>query len=326
MGSHNLEVSLLIGPTWLIEHLRKPKGSGNTPLGRAISARARSEQSTVIFKCDDCGSEEHLLYGDRLRHRIKVSIKHETKFQKHLCEVCVIPYRNAAAQKTRASEAYRTKIASKPSWQSQADEYVLKAWVERGRKTRIETAAKKTPEQRSEGVRKQWLSLTEDAKSKRALKIGASSRARWAAMTPEQRSAQVKKMIRGLPRSGISNDFRGALIREGLYDGFQSEYAISGFVADEVNPTEKLVLEFYGDYFHCNPRIYPDPDYYNTTLHMTAEDKWQYDRRRLAAFRKNGYRVLVVWESDWRKDPSAVLKIVREFRGNKHMRNEDEGV
>lgn len=155
--------------------------------------------------------------------------------------------------------------------------------------------------------------MSEEAKAERARKIGDASRARWAAMSPEQRSTHVKKMIRGLPRSSVSDEFKDALVRAGLYDGFQSEVPISGFVVDEVHVAEKIVLEFYGDYFHCNPRVYTDPSYFNSTLHMTAGDKWQYDRRRLAAFRKNGYRVLVVWESDWRNDPEGVLTAVRRF-------------
>ncbi|NBR01193.1 MAG: hypothetical protein EBT97_12260 [Actinobacteria bacterium] len=89
--------------------------------------------------------------------------------------------------------------------------------------------------------------------------------------------------------------------------------AVSGFVADEVNVSDKIIIEFYGDYYHCNPRIYTDPNTYNTTLHMTAKDKWAYDRRRLAAFYKAGYRVRIVWESDWRKNPEAVLEGVRVF-------------
>jgi len=101
----------------------------------------------------------------------------------------------------------------------------------------------------------------------------------------------------------------------GLYAGFVSERVITGFTVDESNEALKVVLEFYGDYYHCNPRVpkFSDPCFYNRTTHMTAAQKWEYDRRRLAGIRKAGYRTLIVWESDWRKAPEEVLHRVREF-------------
>ena len=304
---------MLIGPDWLISHLRKPKTQGNTAEGRSIVGRAVAEGVSVIFRCDTCKSEEILLLGDRLRHVVKRVMLHETRFGAHLCEACIIPHRCETQRRTKSSEAYKAKQAARPSWQSTTDATTLDGIYRRAAETRQATTAVKSPEERARGVVRQWSSMSEDVKLHRAKKIGDASRARWAAMTPSERSAHVKKMTRGLPRSGVSDLFKAALIREGLYNGFESEVAISGFIADEVNSAQHLIIEFYGDYFHCNPRTYTDPSFYNRTLHMTAADKWKYDRRRLAAFRKNGYRTLVVWESDWRADPVKVLDGVRRF-------------
>ena len=99
--------------------------------------------------------------------------------------------------------------------------------------------------------------------------------------------------------------------------GFQSEVAVSGFIVDECNVQRKFIIEFYGDYYHCNPRMFTDPDKVNTTLRMTASEKWKYDRRRLACFLALGYKVLIVWESDWRSNPQKVLARVRGFMGSK---------
>jgi very-short-patch-repair endonuclease len=155
--------------------------------------------------------------------------------------------------------------------------------------------------------------MTPEVKAARAAKIGAFSKKLWASLTGEQRTSKILKMVKNLPRSAISDAFRGALQDAGLYTGFQSELGISGFVVDEVHTEKKLIVEFYGDYFHCNPRKYTDPDWFNPTLKMTAGQKWQYDRRRLACFLRLGYRVLVVWESDWAANPQGVLAKVRLF-------------
>jgi len=85
---------------------------------------------------------------------------------------------------------------------------------------------------------------------------------------------------------------------------------------DECNEARKLILEFHGDYYHCNPRKFTDPNWMNPTLKMTAGQKWKYDRRRMACFLNLGFRVLVVWESDWKTNPQQVLAQVRAFLGS----------
>lgn len=59
----------------------------------------------------------------------------------------------------------------------------------------------------------------------------------------------------------------------------------------------KTVIECYGDYWHCNPKHYA-PDFYNKSLHMTAQAKWEKDEARLSVLDSCFFRVLVVWESD----------------------------
>lgn len=304
---------MLVGPDWLIEHLRKPKGVGNTLLGRSIVNRARDEAVLVTVQCDVCGSDEAVGMGNRLRHLVKMTVQHESKYGHYKCQGCMRDVAGASRRRTINTPEFKAKVKGRPSWQSQADPATLSEWVRKGSVARLNTLAGKTPEQRSEGVRKQWATMSEDVKRERARKISETSRSQWARMTDEQRSARVEKMIRGRPRSCVSDEFKAALQDAGLYVGFDSEVAVSGFVADEVNVSDKLIIEFYGDYYHCNPRIYTDPNTYNTTLHMTAKDKWGYDRRRLAAFYKAGYRVRIVWESDWRKNPEAVLEGIRVF-------------
>lgn len=59
----------------------------------------------------------------------------------------------------------------------------------------------------------------------------------------------------------------------------------------------KIVIEGYGDYWHCNPSIYSG-DYYHTQVQKTASDIWKYDDDRKKYIESNGYFCIIVWESD----------------------------
>jgi len=47
-----------------------------------------------------------------------------------------------------------------------------------------------------------------------------------------------------------------------LSEGFTSEECFHGFVPDEINHNLRLIVELYGDLYHCNPRVYKDASQY----------------------------------------------------------------
>lgn len=308
---------MLKGEKWVIDHLLTRKKPGPTITGREWTERVLQEKPEIVFICG-CSTHEKIRIVDRksldkARNRCKnYRDKHLEKWGEFHCRKCARKQATQAMMRTKANPEWQAQQEPKPSWQSQATEEELQDWIDRARETRNATLAKKTAWERSEGVRKQWETMSEEVKENRRKKISKASKRMWAEMTTEQRNQRVRNMIKGLPRSQASDDFRDALEERGLYDGFQSEVAISGFMVDEANHDKKLVIEFYGDFYHCNPRLY-DENFYNTVTHKTAAQQWQYDRRRFAALRKAGYRVLVVWEEDWNKRPEKVFERVAEF-------------
>lgn len=66
-----------------------------------------------------------------------------------------------------------------------------------------------------------------------------------------------------------------------------------------INGTKKLI-EVYGDYWHANPLKYKPRDLIlkGSSREMTARYKWDFDKRKNQSANKNGYEVLIVWESD----------------------------
>tara|TARA_Y100000034_G_C6836529_1_gene378102 strand:- start:409 stop:1200 length:792 start_codon:yes stop_codon:yes gene_type:complete len=57
-----------------------------------------------------------------------------------------------------------------------------------------------------------------------------------------------------------------------------------------------VVYEFFGDFFHANPKKYSA----NLKIfNISAKEKWEKDEKRLREIKKEGYNVRIIWESDW---------------------------
>jgi G:T-mismatch repair DNA endonuclease (very short patch repair protein) len=83
------------------------------------------------------------------------------------------------------------------------------------------------------------------------------------------------------------------------------EQTISGFVVDGLHKASNTIIEFYGDFWHCKPDKYRNPQQFCGWLNRTVDQQWARDRRRLGVFYGLGYKVVVIWESDWKKDPEC---------------------
>lgn len=59
---------------------------------------------------------------------------------------------------------------------------------------------------------------------------------------------------------------------------------------------DKVVYEFFGDFYHANPRLYSPED---RIFNVTAKEKQRRDKIRLGYIRNKGYDVVVIWEKDW---------------------------
>jgi very-short-patch-repair endonuclease len=85
------------------------------------------------------------------------------------------------------------------------------------------------------------------------------------------------------------------------------------FYADIISFDKKVVIEFNGDYWHCNPQKY-DENFFHQVKKKKASEIWEQDKKRVEIIKSFGYNVLVIWEShfrlgDWRE---KILKWVEE--------------
>lgn len=72
---------------------------------------------------------------------------------------------------------------------------------------------------------------------------------------------------------------------------------IGNYLVDAYVPQTRTIIEVQGDYFHCNPDVYPDGP--RDARQRRAVEK---DHRRRKWFRDHGYTVVELWERDIRQD------------------------
>lgn len=75
---------------------------------------------------------------------------------------------------------------------------------------------------------------------------------------------------------------------------------------------ENKIIEYNGDYWHANPLFYNETD---TVFRRRAADIWERDLEKANLALDNGFEILVIWESDFKKEKEkTVLKCVEFLR------------
>ena len=70
------------------------------------------------------------------------------------------------------------------------------------------------------------------------------------------------------------------------------------------------IIEFNGNYFHADPRIY----HANMKIMSEyAKDVWERDEKKTKELEESGYKVLVVWEDSFIKEPDRVVELCINF-------------
>lgn len=148
---------------------------------------------------------------------------------------------------------------------------------------------------------------------KDGLKIFQERQEKWLRTLSEKSEEEIKrinesKLAKSIgPISKIEEEFLNAITTDKTaHNVWVKDCGVGDLVIG------KKLIEFYGDYWHCNPRIY-DKDFWNTRLHMTSEEKWNFDKDRIKRFEENGYQVKIIWECDYKKNKNKIIKECLEF-------------
>lgn len=82
--------------------------------------------------------------------------------------------------------------------------------------------------------------------------------------------------------------------------GYFSNQLVENVRPDWINKEQKIIIEIFGDYWHCNPQKY-EATYFHEKLNRTASEQWKIDADRIRYFKHLGYAVVVIWESEIKK-------------------------
>jgi hypothetical protein len=76
------------------------------------------------------------------------------------------------------------------------------------------------------------------------------------------------------------------------------------------------VIEFYGDYWHCNPTIYNESRIIKIgNEYKKVTDVWNDDKLRIEYVKKIPYikDVLIVWQQDYNNNPDFIVEKCLKF-------------
>jgi hypothetical protein len=88
---------------------------------------------------------------------------------------------------------------------------------------------------------------------------------------------------------------------------------IGNYIVDVI--TNKKILEFYGDYWHCNPKKYNQLIEKSKYTNEQINKIWEKDKIRELKLISDGYDVLIIWENDWNlKRNECILQIEKYLK------------
>jgi hypothetical protein len=82
----------------------------------------------------------------------------------------------------------------------------------------------------------------------------------------------------------------------------QASIRINGklFKLDGFDPDTNTIYEFYGDYWHGNPKVFDENDI-NPSNYKPYKTLYQETFNREESLKEAGYKIISIWESDWKK-------------------------
>jgi very-short-patch-repair endonuclease len=111
--------------------------------------------------------------------------------------------------------------------------------------------------------------------------------------------------------SKAETDLKRELENKGLK--INQQFSIGTLKYDLLLLDSNILIEYNGDYWHCNPEKY-DKDYFNQKKNMYAHELWKRDADKKKLAEDNGYVVITIWEKDYKKNKGKQInRIIKEI-------------
>lgn len=121
-----------------------------------------------------------------------------------------------------------------------------------------------------------------------------------------RRLGKIKSVIRSKTEKQIVNEMKklGYIVKH--------SHKVDTKICDIFLPQLNLIIEYNGDYWHCNPNKY-SKEYFHQVKGMTAEQLWEYDKNKIDLIKNKGYNLEVVWESDYKSDKTIINNLIKKY-------------
>lgn len=112
------------------------------------------------------------------------------------------------------------------------------------------------------------------------------------------------------PISLDEKEIKEELEKCGIEVGIQ--FIINKFRYDLYLKDKNLLIEYNGDYWHCNPEKY-SADYIHTTTKKSAQEIWNKDEKKKQLALDSGYNFITIWEKDYLKNKKEIIEKIINY-------------
>lgn len=151
------------------------------------------------------------------------------------------------------------------------------------------------------------------------MKIFNARQKKWQTSLNDKSEEELERINKAKIPANISNlevEFLDYL-EENLHIKFKRQFPIEAkdnadnrFFYHPDAVYEDKIIEFFGDYWHGNPKKYSAD---SQLFHGPAYQTWESDAKRIQEFHDAGFKTLIVWEDDYRQEKETVLEKCKQF-------------
>lgn len=107
---------------------------------------------------------------------------------------------------------------------------------------------------------------------------------------------QANGKLKTAPISSAEKEIKKKL--EELGYSVKAQFQIGSLKYDLLLNELNILIEYNGDYWHCNPKKY-DSNYFHKKKKLHAKDIWHHDLLKKIIAEEKGYKLFIIWESDF---------------------------
>lgn len=122
---------------------------------------------------------------------------------------------------------------------------------------------------------------------------------------------QANGKLKTAPVSKEEIQLKSKLEAEGF--AVEAQFRIGSLKYDLIIPKWNVIIEFHGDYWHCNPKKYA-ADYLNKKKSMYAHEIWAHDAKKKMLAESAGYRLISVWDSEYKKNKNYITELIHAIK------------